>query len=315
MRQVTVSAPARLHLGFVGLNGDSASKFGALGLAIERPAARVLAQASNDWNVSDVQHDRVWRCLNNLISEFGLKQPLKIRVTDTIPAHIGLGSGTQLALAVATACMRLNNSSIPIARLSHLLRRGERSGIGTAAFSHGGFLVDCQADTDGEARSITRRLEFPEDWRILLIFDVEYQGAHGDVESDAFRELGGFSPSLTRKLQQILLNQVLPALESRNLSEFGEGITTIQRHVGDFFSPIQGGRFLSPDVADVLAQAEQSGATGTGQSSWGPTGFVIMKSEASALELQQRIQATRSDQRIRFEICRGRNVGAQVRIE
>ncbi len=312
MQQVTITAPARLHLGFVGLNGNSATEFGALGVAIGRPAVIVKAKKSSKWTVSGSMQDKVRRYVEKLVAEFQFEQALHIDVTRTIPSHIGLGSGTQLALAVGTACIRLNDISISISRLSHLLRRGGRSGIGTAAFAHGGFLVDREASTKDEVRAIARRLEFPETWCILLVFDIGYQGAHGDFESDAFRKLGGFSDSLTDKLQRTLLEQVQPALERRDISEFGEGITVIQRHVGDFFSPFQGGRFLSPEVAEVLVEAERLGATGIGQSSWGPTGFVILENEKSAVELRSRLLESRTGLKVQLGIFKARNEGAQI---
>ncbi len=315
MRKVTITAPARLHLGFVGLDGSSASKFGALGVAIEHPAVTVKAEKSSRWQVSGPMQDKVRRYIDKLVAEFEFEQPLHIDIVHTIPSHVGLGSGTQLALAVGTACIRLNDISISIARLSHLLRRGGRSGIGTAAFTHGGFLVDREASTKGEVRAIARRLEFPESWCILLVFDAGYQGAHGDFESEAFRKLGGFSDSLTEKLQRTLLDQVQPALERGNLAEFGKGITTIQRNVGDFFSPFQGGRFLSPEVAEVLVEAENFGATGIGQSSWGPTGFVILENEKSAVGLRSQLLESRPDRKIRLGICKARNEGAQIQIQ
>ena len=315
MQKITITAPARLHLGFVELNGNVASEFGALGVAIERPAVTVKAEKASEWTVSGPMQGKVRRYVDKLIAEFDLEQPLHIDITRTIPAHIGLGSGTQLALAVGTACVRLNDTCIATSRLSHLLRRGGRSGIGTAAFTHGGFLVDREASTKDEARIIARRLEFPESWCILLVIDTGNQGAHGDFESDAFRKLGGFSESLADKLQRTLLEQVLPALECRDLVGFGAGITTIQNYVGDFFSPFQGGRFLSSEVAEVLEEAEKSGATGIGQSSWGPTGFVILENEKSAVELRSRVLESRSDRSIRLEICKARNEGAQIQIE
>src|SRR6202035_3311578 len=38
---VVVFAPARLHLGFLDLNGGLGRRFGGLGLAIDRPATRL----------------------------------------------------------------------------------------------------------------------------------------------------------------------------------------------------------------------------------------------------------------------------------
>ena len=315
MQTITVTAPARLHLGFVGLYGQSASEYGALGLAIDQPQVQVRATRSSSWRITGALPDRVEQHVDTLAAELKFTRPLTLEVIQTIPAHIGLGSGTQLALAVAVACTRMNGVSPSIEQLSHLLRRGERSGIGTAAFHSGGFLVDCEARHASESRSLRFRYDFPCDWRILLVFDTRQQGVHGELESEAFGKLGGFSPELTQDLHGILRQQVIPGLGHSDLSVFGEGITDIQKRVGDFFSPIQGGRYLSPAVADVLEQAQLQGATGVGQSSWGPTGFVIVKDDRQARDLRGRLESDCASGKVRFEICRARNCGAEIRIE
>ena len=104
MQTATVTAPARLHLGFVGLFGDSAKKFGALGLAIDAPAVRVSVSKSERWKICGKPPDKTKRYVNILRRELELVHPMQIVVSETIPSHIGLGSGTQLALAIAAAC-------------------------------------------------------------------------------------------------------------------------------------------------------------------------------------------------------------------
>jgi predicted sugar kinase len=48
----------------------------------------------------------------------------------------------------------------------------------------------------------------------------------------------------------------------------------------------------------------------TGQSSWGPTGFAVVGSEAQAGQLLQELQ--RRGTRLKYEICRARNAGSIV---
>ena len=315
MRRVIVSAPARLHLGFVGLYGCSADQFGALGVAIEKPQTRVEATESTKTAVLGSMQMKVQQYVDTLIRELTLSRPFEITVSETIPAHIGLGSGTQLALAVATACIKLNGIDLPLEKLSSLLGRGDRSGIGTATFDSGGFLVDCAPENSDSSRSVSTRIEFPEKWRILLIFDDSFQGIHGISENSAFKTLGGFTAILTQELHNVLEKQVLPALQKQDIASFGEGITIIQNRVGDFFSSIQGGRFLSSEVSDILEYAANNGAAGIGQSSWGPTGFAIMENEAGALQLHKQLLDRSVAEGIRFEICQARNVGASITVE
>ncbi len=315
MKSIKITAPARLHLGFVGLEGQSAKTHGALGLAIDQPATVLEAHHYPKWKVSGSALNKAVKYMNTVRAAFALRQPIFINSIQSIPEHIGLGSGTQLALSVATACMHLNDHDGSPEKISGLLGRGTRSGIGTAAFSKGGFLVDCQADKAQYARAISKRIEFPEEWRIILIIDETYQGIHDESEVNAFESLGGFSSELSTDLKGVLLNQVMPALEVRDITAFGSGISLIQKQVGDFFKPVQGGRFLSEKVAEILEYAERNGAAGIGQSSWGPTGFIIVDGVASALRMKSNLEKLSRESDVRFEIRAARNSGATFEAE
>ena len=91
-------------------------------------------------------------------------------------------------------------------------------------------------------------------------------------------------------LCRLALMQMLPAVKEADCPRFGAAITEIQRVVGDHFSPLQGGRFASPAVAGLLGEFARFGAAGYGQSSWGPTGFVIAESQARAQQLIEQVE-------------------------
>ena len=315
MKSIKITAPARLHLGFVGLEGQSAKTHGALGLAIDQPATVLEAHHYPKWKVSGIALNKAVKYMNTVRAAFALRQPIYINSIQSIPEHIGLGSGTQLALSVATVCIQLNGHDVSPEKISGLLGRGTRSGIGTAAFSKGGFLVDCQAEKNQYARAISKRIEFPEGWRMILIIDETYQGIHDESEVNAFESLGGFSTKLSADLKGVLLNQVVPALEVRDITAFGSGISLIQKQVGDFFKPVQGGRFLSQQVAEILDYAERNGAAGIGQSSWGPTGFIIIEGTAAALRMKSNLENLSRGSDVRFEVRAPRNSGATVEVE
>ena len=314
MQTATITAPARLHLGFVGLVGDSAEEFGALGLAINTPVVRVRVSKSEHWKICGKIPEKANQYVSMLKQALELDQPMQVDVSETIQPHVGLGSGTQLALAIAAACCAVSCRKVSIEKLSALLGRGKRSGIGTAAFSAGGFLIDCASKTADESRAISMRFKFPEEWKILLVLDDELKGAHGAIEVDAFGELGGFSSRLTQQLQKILLDHVIPSLQMRDIISFGKGITRIQNQVGDFFEPIQGGRYLSPHVSEILEAAAELGAAGVGQSSWGPTGFILTESEKDAQNLRAAILAADAADGIHIKIVQARNAGAQLTV-
>src|SRR5262249_50647657 len=107
----------------------------------------------------------------------------------------------------------------------------------------------------------------------------------------------------------------LPALAEQDLDGFSAAVTELQETIGDHFAPVQGARFLSAQVTEVLTWLRSQGVRGRGQSSWGPTGFALLASEAAAQAVLQQLQRRwPAGQGLSFAIARGRNRGADVEI-
>ncbi len=305
---VTVTAPARLHLGFVDLNPASGRRYGSLGLALDAPHTSVRAMRGQHHDT----HAIAKKLLDSLRETIPIPDDVSVVVDAEIPAHCGLGSGTQLALAVGTAVSRLLDLKLSPADIRQTLARGARSGIGIGAFDHGGFLVDGGHGVSTKLPPITSRVAFPDAWRVLLIFDEAFEGLSGAKEIAAFRTLPSFPETLSAHLCRLVMTRVLPGLAEASMVEFGPAITEVQRIVGDHFAPAQGGRFASGRVANVLGWLESRGVQCVGQSSWGPTGFAMVESESQAQEFLRDAPARWRDKSLRFVIARGRNTAASI---
>ena len=66
--------------------------------------------------------------------------------------------------------------------------------------------------------------------------------------------------------------------------------------------------------SNVLEAAVDLGAAGVGQSSWGPTGFILTESEKQAQTLRSAILADDSANGIHIKIVQARNAGAQLTV-
>lgn len=309
---VSVLAPARLHLGFIDLHGGSGRRFGSVGLALEDIGTRVVARRANGFSVSGEDAQRAQRHLATLRKHFKPQQGFSVTIEHAIAPHLGLGSGTQLALALGAAVARLLGAETPARQIADLLDRGNRSGIGLGAFEYGGFLVDGGRGTLRGAPPIVSRLHFPDDWRVILLFDPHVQGLHGTNEARAFRELAAFPMEQAHELAHAVLLRALPAVAERDIAAFGTAINLLQQRVGDHFAPAQGGRFISARVADVLAWMQSEGAACVGQTSWGPTGFAFVESETQAKDLLKAAARRLRSAGLEHKICRARNRGASV---
>jgi beta-ribofuranosylaminobenzene 5'-phosphate synthase len=312
---VKVETTARLHLGFLDLNGASGRKFGSLGLALDAPVTALTIRRADRLSVEGPEHARVAAHLQQLCGELGLKPAYRVVIHSAIPAHVGLGSGTQLALATATALRSLEVLPMNMEKDALLLRRGARSGIGAALFSDGGVIVDGGHGASKSLPPILSRLPFPDDWRIILVMDTEVTGVHGDAEREAFAKLPIFPEVEAARICRAVLMQALPALIEHDLDAFGAAIADIQMRLGDYFAPAQGGaRYTSAKVAAVMELMAQHGAKGIGQSSWGPTGFAFVESQDAAQRLVKLVAENSAQANPAMLICKGINHGARIEL-
>ncbi len=314
---VRITAPGRLHLGFLDLSGTLGRRFGSLGVTLERPATIVCVQKAERLEADGPDADRARAAVEKAARAFGLDPAVRVTVEAALPPHAGLGSGTQLGLAVATALAILQGRALSAREIGQALARGARSSIGIGAFTQGGVILDggkAVGTGAGDAPPpILSRLAFPEDWRILLVYDHAHRGLSGSAEVQAMEQLPPFADTLAGHLARLTVMKALPALAEGQVRHFGEAVGEMQRLLGDHYAGAQGGRYTSPDVAEVMEWIEAAGVCGVGQSSWGPTGFAIVGSpdEAERLigEARARFGAL---PHLAFDCVRGSNAGARI---
>jgi beta-ribofuranosylaminobenzene 5'-phosphate synthase len=312
---VRVEAPARLHLGFIDVSGSLGRRFGSLGLTLEEFSTVLSLRRAQHFDAQGPDAQRASGYLRRLLDEHDPPVSVALRVHRAIPEHVGLGSGTQLALAVGKAFGTLFELPVSTPALAARLDRGARSGIGLGTFEQGGFVVDGGRGAVAGPPPVISRMPFPSAWRALLVFDRAERGLFGEAERAAFRVLQAFPQERAAHLAHLVLMRIMPALVEEDFASFSGAIGEIQRLVGDHFAVAQGGRFASRAVADVLAWLEAKGIAGVGQTSWGPTGFAIIDSEVRAQavlrETRERYAASGG---LVFAVARARNRGHSLEL-
>lgn len=312
---VSVATTARLHFGFFDPSGRSSQPFGSFGLSLDRPWTRLTLQHADESLVTGPEAERAARYLTTIAEARDIHRPYRLEISEAIPSHAGLGSGTQLALAVGAAFAALEGLDLSPPEIAGILGRGARSGIGIATFEAGGVVLD-SGPRDGALPQLVARVPFPGHWRTLLIFDPGSKGLDGADEVAAFETAPAYSEEARVGLETRVLERALPALESQNFDIFCEEVGYLQARMGDYFAPSQGGIFTSPRVGAVLEALRADGVTGLGQSSWGPTGFAFADSQTEAERLLKiASEAARADDDVaalELVIATGRNEGAEI---
>jgi beta-RFAP synthase len=321
IRHVAIQTGARLHFGLFAHRPQTGRHFGGVGLMIDLPGVHLTATPNKRDEVAapDCIQDRVRSLVANYreqTAELTQTIPCRMEVHRTIPAHQGLGSGTQLALAVGQALAILDGESdVSVLELAQRIGRGKRSALGIHGFEQGGLLVDGGKRQPEDIGTLVSRHEFPSAWRIVLVTPTRETGLSGAQERMAFEQLAGMPVPMTDRLCRIVLMDLLPALVERSFQGVSESLYEYGQQVGAYFEPIQGGRFASRQMEQFAQLLRNRGHVGVGQSSWGPTLFVLQESQAAAEELVRELTKDRNGQGCTFQIATALNQGARIHVE
>jgi beta-RFAP synthase len=328
---IRVTTPSRLHFGLLNVAADEgpwpdhqgrpalpSRRFGGVGLMVESPGVRLTARAAAEWSADGPLAGRALafarRIGGQLRAEEGVDFPAQhLHVEQAAPEHVGLGTGTQLGLAVGRALAEAWGLHVDAPALARLAGRGLRSALGVHGFERGGFLVEAGKRESGALPPLVARVPFPEAWRIVLILPRQLRGAWGGTEVEAFARLAG-PPDLGRTdaLCRLALLGMLPALLEQDWQAFGEALFDYNARAGEAFAPVQGGIYSHALVADVVTFIRGQGIAGAGQSSWGPAVFAVLPDQERALALASRLREhlRQSDWDVSVTLARSR--GSEV---
>ena len=147
---IEVRTPSRLHFGLLSYGNDTqARQFGGVGLMVKRPDVKICIEPSATYSGTGRLSDRAVGFARRFAQEAvasGLVAevpPVAIRVQRVPRPHTGLGTGTQLGMAVGRALASLlERDDLTVAELAGLVGRGQRSAVGAHGCFGGGFIVE-----------------------------------------------------------------------------------------------------------------------------------------------------------------------------
>jgi len=324
--RVLVDAPSRIHVTLLDMNATRGRVDGGIGIALDEPGCILDARRSAGIDVhggNETTRHRVLEAALAVTEGLGLPGGAEITLHAVARQHAGLGSGTQVALATAAAICRLYDRDLPVPGLAQLVGRGGTSGIGTAAFEQGGFILDGghrfgspggKEDFRPSAASrgiapppVLARHQFPEDWRILLVTPGVDSGAHGNQEVDIFRTHCPVPLDEVREICHEVLMRMIPGLVEHDLDLFGSAVNRIQ-HLG--FKKVEVA-VQHPIIPALLEGTVQAGAAGAGLSSFGPTVYAI--GDLGMDNVARAAEEILSDHGGSVILTKARNYGAGVR--
>ena len=321
MTRARVTAGARLHFGFCNLSLARERLYGGLGVGLREPRVVLEAAPARNVEASDpVVRDAARRSVS-LLSVPGARVSLR----GGYPRHVGLGSGTQLALATHAAIARAHDHEPNVRAHASGLGRGGRSGVGVGTFESGGFRLDVghpterftakrPADGSWQVPPTGARHDLPEAWRFVVVVPAIEPGKSGAAED------GGMSaiveraePAIADEISRVLTQRLLPAAAEGDSERFGSAVSEIGRLNGAWYANEQGGTYRPPLGGIVDTLGSSSAITGAGQSSWGPTVYGL--TTETSVE-KARAAANRALDRAGVDgetyVCRPASEGARI---
>jgi beta-ribofuranosylaminobenzene 5'-phosphate synthase len=319
---VRITAGSRLHFGMFSFGHEfgraAPRQFGGVGLMVAEPGLRLNVRPAPRLEATGPLAERVLDFVRRAAA--ALKLPAlpqcRVQIESAPREHIGLGTGTQLGMAVATVVHILAGQPLGLpGELAATVGRGRRSAIGAHGFAAGGLLVEAGKRQADDISPLVARMELPEAWRILLLLPRRAAGLHGEAEREAFARLGTVPLETTAALCSEALLHLLPAAAEADFEAFSASLYRFGQSVGRCFSSQQQGSFFDRQTARFAERLRELGIEGIGQSSWGPTLFAVVPNEAAGHNLAARLreEADLADYDCIVTACE--NHGAKIEVE
>ena len=329
---VLITSPSRLHFALIDLNGKLGRVDGGIGVALKKPSLKIEVSAADkpveeEANTKEIAH--IFERIRSRI-EPGLKRNYRVKILRKLPAHVGLGSQTQLSLSVAKAISVLENRIYSVVELAKLVGRGGTSGIGTAAFAKGGFILDGghvfrEYEAEKETRTKTSFLPssaskvppppilfqhpLPENWFFVVAIPEVKRGAHGLEEVEIFKRYCPIKSEEVERICRIVLMRILPAVLEKDILTFATSLTMLQK-LGFKKKEVE----LQHDIIRELFSFFEPRALGHGMSSFGPATYAIVEGEKRAKELAADTKAFLDEKRLRASVMysNANNKGSEI---
>lgn len=306
---IRVRAYSRLHFGFLSCANVTREsdphgaappslpvrQFGGVGMMIREPGLSLSIRPAADWSAEGPAAARALDFARRLAASLEPKsvQPQQILIERCAAEHAGLGTGTQLGLAVARGLAAAwGLLDLHDVELAQRVGRGRRSALGIHGFELGGFLVEGGKRSPETVAPLIARVDFPEPWRLVLVVPPWGSGLHGPAEAQAFQRLNPRNVPAVQSgaLCRLVLLGLLPALHERDFEAFGEALYDFNRLAGEVFALVQGSVYAGPRLEELATFIRQQDIRGVAQSSWGPAMAAAAPDEERAAHLVRLIR-------------------------
>ena len=288
-QKIQIKAPARIHCGLINESGIFRRIDGGIGFAVSNPFWNLEVCLSEKIGITGkpvcAEHKQAIAFVIDILSYYFRGKKASIKIINSIPPHIGLGSKTSLMMSVGIALFYLNNEKINNLKLAAILRRGGTSGIGVNTFQHGKFVWDTgheypnEKNTFGPSSNSLSKPPFPIfispiDWLTVVHFRFVKAGTSGKEEVDIFNQHCPIPKEETEKTISSVSQEIIPSIINKVDDLLFYGLNRIQK-LG--FKKVEWAYqdYMTKKFYQYWLESEIQEALGL--SSFGPTLYVLTK--------------------------------------
>ncbi|MHA1681399.1 MAG: beta-ribofuranosylaminobenzene 5'-phosphate synthase family protein [Promethearchaeota archaeon] len=307
--KLKITSPSRIHATLIDMNGSTGRIDGGLGFTLQNPNWSISFDDAPDSGIylegaGDLDDGLILKLVNEISRNLHLdlgESGVKITIDSSITEHVGLGSKTQLSFSLADGLSRLlkpGRGPLTKESLARVTARGGTSGIGVAAYVHGGVILDGghsygpgmqkssflpSSASDAMPAPVIFHESLPADWRVVYAVPELDKGAHDATEVNVFQEYCPVPLHEVEKLSHLLLMSMMPALKRGDHDLACRCIDAIQ---GLGFKKLEIG-LRGSQISGIIDRWRDAGAPCVGMSSFGPCIYCIARDVDQARDAQR----------------------------
>ncbi len=284
---VTINSYPRIHFSLLDFSPNGYRSYGGAGIAIDTNPLIVTFEASNYVDLSllklkeyfDAQEVfRLEAKFSSIFDKNKLRTRPKLVAIDGVYRHIGLGSGTRLALSISEAAYELNNIPYTRSDIQRTSGRGGASGIGIHAYFQGGLVLDIGKPRSSQLFESSDVQEFPNAlpqvavnaampmWNMALVIPKAFSPISLDVENSFFATNTPIESSTVYEATYLSLFGIVGGSMSGDYSAFCSSLKRLQELTWKKAEWSLHGE----EMANLRAQLYDCGVDVVAMSSFGP---------------------------------------------
>jgi beta-ribofuranosylaminobenzene 5'-phosphate synthase len=311
--KLQITTPCRIHATLIDMNGSIGRIDGGIGFTLSNPSWKIDFETTESPPImidvpKEVGGNYIDVLVSDVLKNFGSssdKARISIKVRGIIPRHVGLGSKTQLALALGdgiSRLLKLDNTPLSKEILASIVKRGGTSGIGVTSYFHGGAIIDGghefgvgkekesflpSSASSASPAPVLSRDDLPVGWRAVIGIPMLEKGAHDAEEVGIFKHYCPVPIAEVQQLSHVILMKLLPAIKQQRFNEICACINIFQN---------TGFKKVEVDLRGkayrrMLQDWRDAGAPCSGMSSFGPAIYSLAENDAQAFALRKSLDS------------------------